>query len=267
MRVVRMLILPAVIAALILFGWAYDVPEPPPGPLSQTELGWIAHVREWLREPHPRRCAFPLADAPTGRLDDVAEAFRDACEEPVRARALARSREARALLAAELRDRRALRVTAGLVGASRIEPRLGRALTRLAGGRPVQVRCWAQSDWRQVQAEEAVLTGVRRRGEYFWLPRERSLHLQGIHCGPLVRLGRGVQPQARAARADLALALWTVAAAAEHVSLRPCVPPARLALVLGAPQAYGFGLMRFARRELEPILPLPGRRCRMAREA
>jgi hypothetical protein len=262
MRVIRWLVLPLLVAGLLVFGWTYDVPEPPPGPLAETELGWIAAARAWLREPLPARCSVALADAPTKRLDRVAGAFEDACEEPDPALALARSREARALLAGELRDRRPLPVSDGLVGTSRIEPRLGRALRVLARGRRVQVRCWSQSDWQRVRAEEAALAGVATlRREWFWLPSRRSLHLQGIHCGPLVLLAKGVQPQARGARADLAIALWTASAAAESVSARPCVPPARLAMLLGASRGYAFGLVRFARRELEPVLPPAGRRC------
>jgi hypothetical protein len=266
MRVVRALVLPVLIAILLIFGWTYDVPGPPPGPLTEVELVWVSAARAWLREPLAARCRTALAEAPTGRLDRIADAFTAACDEPDRTRALARSREARALLAAELRDRQRLPVSDGLVGTSRIEPRLGRVLRVLARGRPVQVRCWAQADWRAVRAEEAALTGIASlRREWFWLPRQRSLHLQGIHCGPLVRLAKGVQPQARGARADLAIALWTAAAAAESVSARPCVPPARLALLLGAPRGYAFGLVRFARRELGPVLPPAGRRCLTAR--
>ena len=268
MRVVRALVLPLLVAGLLIFGWAYDVPGPPPGPLDEAELGWISAARSWLREPLAERCRTALAEAPTGRLDRVAGAFEDACDEPDPVRALARSREARALLAAELRDRQPLPVSDGLVGTSRIEPRLGRAMRVLARGRPVQVRCWSQSDWRAVRAEEAALTGIASlRREWFWLRQPRSLHLQGVHCGPLVLLAKGVQPRARGARADLAIALWTAAAAAESVSSRPCVPPARLALLLGAPRGYAFGLVRFARSELGPILPPPGRRCLTARES
>jgi hypothetical protein len=265
MRVVRALVLPAFVAVLVLFGLTYPVPGPPPPPLSAAELGWVASVRDWLREPLPARCNSALAEAPTSRLEPAADAFSEACAETDPVRRLARSRAARARLVAELRDRRELPVAAGLVGVSRIEPRLGEALTSISADGPVEVRCWAQADWRVVQAEESALTGVGSRGEAFWLPGERSLHLQGLHCGPLVRLAAGEQPRPRAARADLALALWTAAAAAERVSLRPCVPPARLAMLLGAPRGYAVGLVRFAYRELGPVLPPVSRRCRTSR--
>jgi hypothetical protein len=265
MRVARALLLPGIVAGLIAFGWTYEVPGPPPPPLSDAELGWVGQVRDWLREPLPVRCAGALADAPTDRLDEIRRAFRDACDEADPAEALVRSREARARLAAELRSRRDLEAESGLVARSRVEPRLGKALTVLGGGRPVEVRCWAQADWRAVRAEEAALTGGRFETDSFWLPHERSLHLQGVHCGPLVRLSLGQQPRARGRRVDLSLALWTVARAAERFSTRPCVPPARLAMLLDSPRGYAVGIVRFARSELGPLLPAASRRCRTSR--
>ena len=265
MRVVRALLLPAFVAGLVVFGATYDVPAPPPPPLSAAELGWLEAVREWLREPLPGRCSAVLAEAPSDRLGDVRSDFLDACEEADPVRALVLSREARARLASELRSRRPLAASGGLVARSRVEPRLGRALTVLAGGRPVRVRCWTQADWRAVRAEEVALAGGREEVASFWLPRERSLHLQGVDCGPLVRLALGVQPSSSGRRSDLAMSLWTAAAAAEHVSVRPCVPPARLALLLGASREYAFELVRFARRELAPLLPPASRRCRTSR--
>ena len=124
----------------------------------------------------------------------------------------------------------------------------------------MEVRCWAQSDWRWVLAEEAALTGASRRREAIWLPGERSLQLQGVHCGPLVQLALGRQPRRRPQRVDLALALWTVAGAA-----RPCVLPGRLATVLGAPRRYVVGLERFATGELAPLLPPVADRCAVSR--
>jgi hypothetical protein len=266
MRVVRALVLPAAVAALLLFGWTYDVPGPPPPPLSGAELVWVAAVRDWLRTPAVKRCATRLPPAPTGRLEPIGGSFADACEEQDPARAAVTLREARARLVGQLRDRRELLVESGLSGRSRIEPRLGQALTAIAaGGGPVEVRCWAQTDWRGVLAEESALTGAAPSREWIWLSAERSLQLQGVHCGPLVRLAAGEQPRARGRRVDLALALWTAAVAAENVSLRPCLPPARLALVLGASRQYAFGLVRLARRELRPVLPAPSRRCRTSR--
>lgn len=264
MRFLRLLLLPAVVAGLLLFGATYDVPGPPPPRLSAAELAWIDGVRGWLDAPPPGRCAVRLATAPSGRLDDVRGDLLDACGEQEPERALERSREARGRLAAELVDRRPLPVSAELVGTSRIEPRLSAAVTRLAGGRPVEVRCWSQSDWRVVLAEEAALTGVRRPRESFWLPGERSLHVQGVHCGPLVRLALGVQPRSRARRADLAVALWAGAAAAESAARR-CVPPAVFATAVGAAGRYAVGLVRWARRELGPLVPSPSRRCTTSR--
>ena len=93
MRVVRALLLPGIVAGLIAFGWTYDVPGPPPPPLSAAELGWVRQVRDWLGEPLPGRCAGALADAPTGRLDMIRRRFRDACYEADPAVALIRSRD------------------------------------------------------------------------------------------------------------------------------------------------------------------------------
>jgi hypothetical protein len=184
----------------------------------------------------------------------------------VPARALARFRAARRRLAAELRDRRPLPVSGGLVGTSRIEPRLGSALTSLAAARrPVEVRCWSQADWRAVRAEEGALTGVSPGRPFRWLPVERSLQLQGVHCGPLVRLAAGDRPRSRGRRADLALSLWVAAAAAESFSARPCVRPAEVATALGTGGRYAVSLVAAARADLGPVLPAPSRRCRTSR--
>jgi hypothetical protein len=266
MRVVRALVLPALVALLILYGWTYDVPGPPPPPLSDAELRWVADVRGWLGEPEEERCAAGLAPAPTERLEGIGDDIVRSCEDEDPARAAQRLREARTELRGELRTRRDLLVEGGLSGRSRVEPRLSEALTAIAWeDSAVEVRCWAQADWRGVLAEESALTGAAASREWIWLPGERSLHLQGVHCGPLVRLAAGEQPLARGRRVDLALALWTVAGAAENVSSRPCLPPARLALVLGAPRGYAFGLVRFAWRELAPVLPPASPRCRTSR--
>jgi hypothetical protein len=266
MRVVRALVLPAFVAALVLYGWTYDVPGPPPLPLSGAELRWVADVRGWLGEAEEVRCATSLAPAPTERLEAIGDDLARSCEDEDPARAAQRLREARSELSGELRTRRDLLVEGGLSGRSRVEPRLSGALTAIAWeDAPVEVRCWAQADWHGVLAEESALTGAAASREWIWLPGERSLHLQGVHCGPLVRLARGEQPRPRGRRVDLALALWTVAAAAENVSSRPCLPPGRLALVLGTPRGYAFALVRFAWRELAPVLPPPSLRCRTSR--
>lgn len=265
MRVVRALALPAIVAGLLVFGLTYPVPRPPPPPLSAAELGWVATVRDWLRAPPEVRCARSLPAPPSSRLAAAGDGFADACVETDPVARIERSRQARAELVSVLADRRDLPVAAGLVGSSRIEPRLGEALTSISGMGPVQVRCWAQADWRVVQAEESALTGMRSRGDAFWLRGERALQLQSLTCGPLVRLAHGAQPRARGARADLAVSLWTVAAAAEQVSRRPCVPPARVAMLLGAPRGYAVGLVRFANRELRPVLPSASRRCTTSR--
>ena len=265
MRLLRLLALPVLVVALLAFGATYDVPEPPPPRLSAAELGWIAGLRVWLASPLPGRCRAEPAAAPTGRLGDARDALVDACRETVTARMLARSREARAGLAALLLDRRPLPVSGELVGSSRIEPTLGAALGALAGGRPVTVRCWSQADWRVVRAEEAALTGAPGAVASFWLPSTRTLNLQGVDCGPLILLARGQQPRTPARRTDSALALWVAAEAAEAVSRQPCVAPEGLATTLGVGARYAVGLAAWARGELGPLLPPPSRRCRTSR--
>src|SRR6187200_85910 len=265
MRVVKALVLPLVVVALIAFGATYDLPQPPPGPLDAAELRWIGRARDWLAVAVPARCDDELVAAPSDRLGAVRDDLRASCEKTDPAQARAGFRAARSRLAGTLRDRRPLPVTAALVGTSRVEPRLGAAVTRLAGGRAVEVRCWSQADWRAVLAEEAALTGSRATRAAVWLPRERSLQLQGTDCGPLVLLARSGLPSARGRRTDLAVALWTVAAAAESVSRRPCVPPAVLATALGARGGDTVELVRQARVELAPLLPPASRRCRTSR--
>ena len=265
MRFARALVLPVVVLGLIAFGATYDVPGPPEPRLSAGEVAWLSSFRDWAAAPLAERCGHPLDAAPTGRLGDVRDDLFGACREEEPSERLTRSRQARGELASLLVDRRPLPVSGELVGSSRVEPTLGAAVTQLAGRRPVEVRCWSQADWQVVRAEEAALTGTRAGVPAFWLPSERSLNLQGVDCGPLVLLARGLQPRARARRADLALALWAVAAAAESASARPCVAPATLATALGASGRYAVGLATWARAELGPLLPPPSRRCRTSR--
>jgi hypothetical protein len=263
MRFVRVAALPVFVGALLLFGWTYDVPGPPEPPLSDAEIGWVAAASGWLREPATERCAEPVAEPPSERLGGLAGDLRAACGADDRREAFD---EAAAQLAGELRSRRELQEEGGLSARSRVEPVLGEAFTVLGGSRPVEVRCWTQADWRGVRAEESALAGAPPPAtDWLFVPERRAIQLQGVHCGPLVRLALGEQPRGRGRRADLALALWTAAAAAESVSLRPCVPPARLALVLGAARPYAVALARFAWRELRPALPAPSRRCTTSR--
>jgi hypothetical protein len=265
MRFARGLVLPVVVVGLIAFGATYDVPRPPEPRLAAGELTWLASFRDWAAAPLAERCGRELATAPTDRLGDIRDDLLGACRELEPRERLTRSREARGELTSLLVDRRPLPVSGELVGSSRIEPTLGAALTALAGGRPVEVRCWSQADWRIVRAEEAALTGTQAGLPAFWLPSTRTLNLQGVDCGPLVLLARGLEPRARARRADLALALWVVTAAAEAASARPCVAPATLATALGASGRYAVGLATWARAELGPLLPPPSRRCRTSR--
>jgi hypothetical protein len=259
------LVLPVVVVGLIAFGATYDVPGPPEPRLSAGELTWLASFRQWSASPPAERCRRSPAEAPTDRLADVRADLLAACREREPSERLARSREVRGELTSLLVDRRPLPVSGEPVGSSRIEPTLGAAVTKLAGGRPVEVRCWSQADWQVVRAEESALTGTRADVPSFWLPSTRTLNLQGVDCGPLVLLAGGLQPRSRARRADLALALWGAAAAAESASARPCVPPAVLATALGASGRYAVGLVAWARAELAPLLPLPSRRCRTSR--
>jgi hypothetical protein len=265
MRFARLLVLPVAVAGLIAFGATYDVPGPPEPRLSAGELAWLASFRDWAAEPLAERCGRMLAAAPSDRLDDARDDLLGACREREPRERLTQARQARGELTSLLVDRRPLPVSGELVGSSRIEPKLGAAMTELAGGRPVEVRCWSQADWQVVRAEEAALTGTRAGLPFFWLPSARSLNLQGVDCGPLALLARGLQPRTRARRADLALALWAAAAAAESASARPCVPPAVLATALGASGRYAVGLVAGARAELGPLLPPPSRRCTTSR--
>ena len=265
MRVLRLLVLPVVVVALLAFGASYDLPAPPEPRLSGPELGWIAAFRDWAAAPLAERCGRLLAKAPSDRLGRVRSDLLSACREELPRNRKLRSREARGRLVALLVDRRPLPTSGELVGSSRIEPTLGAALTALAGNRPVHVRCWSQADWHVVRAEESALTGARPAVTSFWLPSTRTLNLQGVDCGPLVLLARGEQPQARARRTDAALALWAAAGAAESVSRQPCVAPAGLATTLGVGARFAVGLAAWARAELGPLLPAPSRRCRTSR--
>src|SRR5437764_15456118 len=75
---------------------------------------------------------------------------------------------------------------AGQTDVSRIEPRLSRLATQVAG-RSTQVRCWSVDGWLHVAAEWHVLAS---RGPEFWVlgiadKVRRRTHLAPEVCAPL----------------------------------------------------------------------------------
>ena len=161
------IVLPAAVAALLVV--RLDVRRPGAAPAAALErraragsrqcaTGSTAPAGRALRDRAVRR----LRPSGSGR---PADAFADACAEAVPARKVGAACELRGRgSSASCSTGASCIVEGGLSGRSRIEPRLGEALTALGEGGPVEVRCWAQSDWRWVLAEEAALTGAPRGG-------------------------------------------------------------------------------------------------------
>lgn len=149
---------------------------------------------------------------------------------------------------------RPLPVIGGDAAVSRIEPRLGKVASWLAG-KTVEVRCWSHADWPRLLREEKAYT--RRIGDdtvgFAGIDGNR-VNLAPDICDSLVDLTyHGSRPASEVARYPLATALVTLAHEPQHAkgvvveAQAECYAiqlAARVALRLGAEPAYASGLAR-----------------------
>lgn len=251
-------------------------------PPDAREREWLLRLSEWVPSvwselPGEPACSAGLDDyvgpAPTRRLKRLELLAQRACGRMERApRSQAGLRlvdDLVARMSAYERasgDARPLPTIAGRSGRSRVEPRLGRALTELTG-RPTEVRCWSRADWR-------VLTEawphVRLEG---YAHGDERVHLVNAVCGPLVELYRGRRPADLGARLRLAWAINVLAHEGEHragvanEATAQCYAMQRLAGVarsLGAPAALARSLAQLMWSDLYATMPPEYRssRCR-----
>lgn len=187
---------------------------------SAAEQAWVGELSGWMlgmQNAALQRNADYLADCtaslrstvappPSPRLRPLRKSAGRACRDVERALALepARAAEAdrlharaqrtfdgiveRILVSSQLTLDQALPVRGGPdVRASRVEPRVGRIATRVAGRR-VAVRCWSQADWRRINRELAVYLGVTRRIAGYAAVGGDRVELAPEGCDPLVRV-------------------------------------------------------------------------------
>jgi hypothetical protein len=161
---------------------------------------------------------------------------------------------------------RPLPVIGGDATASRIEPRLGRVASWLAG-KPVEVRCWSHADWPRLLREEKAYT--RRIGDdtvgFAGIDGDR-LNLAPDICDSLVDLAyHRARPTGAIAQYPLATAVVTLAHESQHargVSVEAqaeCYAiqlTATTARRLGVDPAYASGLGRLYWDHYGDELPL-----------
>ena len=163
-------------------------------------------------------------------------------------------------------DGRPLPTIAGRSGASRIEPRFSQAASTIASNL-VEVRCWSEPDWVQLNNEQLAFTGTGMIGVigYVRASQPSTIHLSPAVCTSLVRFAylRARPKNQTLAKEDLAEAVVALAHEAQHVAgikdearaecyglqrIRP------LARMLGATKDYAAGLAVLAWRFLYPQL-------------
>lgn len=229
-----------------------------------------------------------LPEAPSGRLREVAALLVRACRSYGRyAEAQAdtlRGDPGAALLRAQdavadadelllrvfarvgglLRDNRPLPRTRG-GDASRLDPLYSRIGSRIAY-EPVEVRCWSESEWRDVIRERSAFSNgylnVHETLGFAW-PDDRRAHLAPRVCADLDRLSlRGDQPdggtpQRRIATAVVVLVheivhLRAESAAEAEVECRAVQEARAAARALGADAAYAGELVGVYWRDVYP---------------
>lgn len=184
-----------------------------------------SYVRGWK--------AYSTTFAPSPSVEGLLDG-RDAMERGDRLQLAAEER-----LESTLPWNRSLPVAGGTRTASRIEPRFGGVATRVAG-KPVEVRCWSEADWRIVEGQYHRYTGehVELAGFAPSLGHSR-VDLAPTVCADLADLTYGVTH--RWATRGSAFAVGVLAHETEHV-----VSPGSEAET----ECYGMQDMRSAARAL-----------------
>jgi hypothetical protein len=152
-----------------------DVPEPPSERLREVEEMLVSACRAYRRYADAQ--AATLRGNPGGALLRAAEAGADADELLL---------QVYARIGGLLRDNRALPRRRGGKG-SRVDPLYSRIGTRIAYER-VEVRCWSESEWRDVIRERSAFSNgylnVHETLGFAW-PEDRRAHLSPRICADL----------------------------------------------------------------------------------
>jgi hypothetical protein len=161
---------------------------------------------------------------------------------------------------------RSLPVIAGATTESRIEPRLGRIASTLAG-KPVEVRCWSSGDWQRLMREEETYTQGRLRGDTLGFAGIGAgrINLAPSVCDGLVQLAyEHARPIDAAGRLALASAVVTLSHEPRHssgiadeavVECQAIQLANGTAVKLGATSAYAASLVREYWRHYSEELP------------
>jgi hypothetical protein len=223
---------------------------PDASPPTAAERAWVDELGGWMlgvqnatfhaNDDYLRGCATSLAGdvapPPTPRLSPLRRKAAHACREIERALAVAHDRRPQAelhlrrarrtlddvvetiLVASQPTVYRPLPVRGGTgVRTSRIEPRVSRLATRFAK-RPVEARCWSDTDWRSIERELAVYTGFAERISGYAPIGEGTINLAAAACDPLVRvLYGGRWPTAFRDSVELAAGVGLLAHEVRHV--------------------------------------------------
>ncbi|MDX6408830.1 MAG: hypothetical protein QOE13_1901 [Gaiellaceae bacterium] len=161
---------------------------------------------------------------------------------------------------------RSLPVIAGESDQSRVEPRLGHVATALAG-KPLEVRCWSESDWLHLMREERSYTHGKLDAETLGFAGigGTRVNLGPAVCKGLVDLAyERLRPTREAAQLMLASAVVTLSHEPQHSkgiteeSVAECSAiqlADRTAVDLGASPAYAAALVRTYWRHYGEELP------------
>ena len=147
---------------------------------------------------------------------------------------------------------------------------------QLLVGKPVEIRCWAPSDWRSLTGQVEAYTGrplpARETGGFVLVPGRANLsprvcaQLVDLTYGPCEALPcpRTYRPSRLRSRLDLALAVVTLAHEAEHAvgvvneakaECRALQRTELAARALGAEPRYAAGLVTLYLTRIHETLP------------
>jgi hypothetical protein len=229
-----------------------------------------------------RACSATFGDAvgraPTSRLRDSEQGFRDSCasfregvdlmlraldeQDPEladRARvAIEEAAKESAVAAGALPpgEKQALPRRGGVAEASRIEPRLSHAAARVAE-KKVEVRCWSERDWRKLMVEERAYTRgkVNESVLGFASAGGARVNLAPSICRDLGRLVYARErPAVEQRLRELALAVATLAHESVHASGTADEPTAEChGIQLSARAARALGVGRTFAERLEQV--------------
>ena len=205
-------------------------------------------VREYERALQPlvecsETFAARVGAAPSERLRESEDAFRDACrqygdaselllrslkerDERLGERSSAAFEDGRERMDVATGmlppgEKQELPERGGRTTTSRIEPEFSRVATQLAG-KDVEARCWSRDDWRRLLDEQTVLAGPAPEDTVtlgFANAGGARVHLSPETCAALVRLRyERARPRGETATLRLATAAGTLAHEAVHVS-------------------------------------------------